>query len=84
MRACRALVLRCDITRPPEAQQKVAGFLKVREGFRRWVSKRARSNGEMQAPEQNPLKYFAQKSVWSAGEWLREQVTAEVAGSRRR
>ena len=63
MRACRALVLRRDITRPPEAQQKVAGLLKIREGFRRWVSERARSNGEMQAPEQNPLKYLAQKSV---------------------
>ena len=77
MRAYVALAFRYDITRlPPEAQQKVAGLLKVQEGFRPWVSKRARSNGKMPVSEQNPLKYLPQKfvHVWSAGERLREQV----------
>ncbi len=64
MRAYMALVFRYDMTRlPPEAQQKVAGLLKVQEGFRRWVSEWARGNGKMPVSEQNPLKYLAQKFV---------------------
>jgi len=65
-----------------EAQQKVAGLLKVQEGFCLWVSEWARSNGKMPAPEQNPLKYLAQKfvHVWNTSEWLRGQVVKHGMG----
>ena len=76
-KAYRALLLKYDIMRlPPDVQQKLAGLLKIQEEFRRWASEWAKNNGEAPLPEQNPLKYLAEKFVhaWRALDWLRGRV----------
>jgi putative transposase len=57
--AYRTLVLKYDLSRLPEAAEKIPVFLKVQEEFRRWVLGWTKSGGSLPPPEHNPLKYFA-------------------------
>jgi len=81
MRSYRTLLLKYPLERlPPEA---VAQLLKVQEEFRRWAEEWARSGGKAPAPEQRPLKYFAERFIHAAGvlEWLREHVIKRGSAS---
>jgi len=60
----------------PETAEKIAQLLKIQQEFRRWAWEWARSGGKTPAPEQRPLKYFAEKFLHAASalSWLREQT----------
>jgi len=74
MKTYRTLVLKYPLEKlPPET---VVQLLKIQQEFRRWAEEWARSGGKAEKPEQNPLKYFAEKFLQAARalEWLREHV----------